>query len=185
MFFVQIWSLIIRVVVTGCENLHENGVLRVTIMPQTRHSSKFSGHVSCPDFLDRVSVLFTASVAPCSCFSTTTKGMGKESISPLSRRLQNHFVFTPRGRTERSSCTEQRRHLLDNSQTSPPSFSWFPPNPYSLMFSLTSVMGANQSLTTPPQKKESQIISFLSVWSCMSFDISIQRISFSSLIYQR
>lgn len=109
--FLYKFDLFIRVVVTGCENLHENGVLRVTIMPQTRHSSKFSGHVFCPDFLDRVSVLFTASVAPSSCFSTTTKGMGKESISPLGRRLLNQIFFHAKG---------PDRALLLHRATAPP-----------------------------------------------------------------
>ncbi|GAA6082422.1 uncharacterized [Tachysurus ichikawai] len=65
-------------------------------MPQTRHSSKFSCHVSCPDFLDRVSVLFTASVAPCSCFSTTTKGDG-ERINQSSEPAPTESFFSRQG----------------------------------------------------------------------------------------
>lgn len=153
---------------TGCENLHENGVLRVTIMPQTRHSSKFSGHVSCPDFLDHVSVLFTASVAPCSCFSTTTKGMG-ERINQSSEPAPTESFFSRQGaRTERSSCTEQRRHLLDNSQHSP--LSSFP-----ILIVLPVLWGP----TKVSQLPKCQIISF--VLFCMSFDICIQRISFFPL----
>lgn len=111
------------------------------------------------DFLDRVSVLFTASVAPSSCFSTTTKGTGKESISPLSRRLLNQIFSTPRG---------PNRDLLLHRATAPPPGQTANIHLRDSFISqvlkshdLTSVLGANQSFTTP----KCQIISDF-IYSC-------------------
>lgn len=106
------------------------------------------------------------------------KGWGKNQSVLWAGAYRIFFFSRQEAGAERSSCTEQRRHLLDNSQHSPPSFIFHVLQLDSFMI-VTSVMGANQSFTTP----KCQIISLYFVlhelWYLYPKDF------FSSLIYQR